>query len=80
MTSENLITAKAGITLDQAKEILAKARKEKLPIVDDDYNLVGLITIKDIEKRSSTLFPQRTARADFCAVRLWALQQMCSTA
>lgn len=50
MTSENLITAKAGITLDQAKEILARARKEKLPIVDDDYNLVGLITIKDIEK------------------------------
>lgn len=50
MTSEHLITAKAGITLDQAKEILAAARKEKLPIVDDDYNLVGLITIKDIEK------------------------------
>ena len=50
MTSENLITAKESITLDQAKEILAKARKEKLPIVDDDYNLVGLITIKDIEK------------------------------
>ena len=50
MTSENLITAKAGINLDQAKEILAAARKEKLPIVDDDYNLVGLITIKDIEK------------------------------
>ena len=50
MTSENLITAKAGITLDQAKEILAAARKEKLPIVDDDYNLVVLITIKDIEK------------------------------
>ncbi len=50
MTSENLITAKAGITLDEAKEILANARKEKLPIVDDDFNLVGLITIKDIEK------------------------------
>ena len=50
MTSEGLITAKAGITLDEAKKILAKARKEKLPIVDDDYNLVGLITIKDIEK------------------------------
>ncbi len=50
MTSENLITAKAGITLEEAKEILAAARKEKLPIVDDDYNLVGLITIKDIEK------------------------------
>ena len=47
MTSQNLITAKAGINLDQAKEILAKARKEKLPIVDDDYNLVGLITTKE---------------------------------
>lgn len=50
MTSENLITAKSGITLEEAKKILAAARKEKLPIVDDDYNLVGLITIKDIEK------------------------------
>ena len=50
MTSENLITAKEGITLDEAKQILAQARKEKLPIVDDDYNLKGLITIKDIEK------------------------------
>ena len=50
MTSEGLVTAKEGITLDEAKEILAKARKEKLPIVDDDYNLKGLITIKDIEK------------------------------
>ena len=50
MTSEGLITAKVGITLDEAKQILAKARKEKLPIVDDDFNLAGLITIKDIEK------------------------------
>ncbi len=50
MTSENLITAREGITLDEAKEILGRARKEKLPIVDADYNLVGLITIKDIEK------------------------------
>ena len=51
MTSENLITAKEGITLEEAKAILAKARKEKLPIVDDDFNLKGLITIKDIEKQ-----------------------------
>jgi len=51
MTSENLVTAKEGITLDEAKAILAKARKEKLPIVDDDFNLKGLITIKDIEKQ-----------------------------
>lgn len=50
MTSEGLITAKEGITLEEAKAILAKARKEKLPIVDDNYNLKGLITIKDIEK------------------------------
>ena len=50
MTSENLITAKQGITLESAKKILAKSKKEKLPIVDDDFNLVGLITIKDIEK------------------------------
>ncbi len=50
MTSENLITAKEGITLEEAKSILGKSKKEKLPIVDDDYNLVGLITIKDIEK------------------------------
>ena len=50
MTSENLVTAKEGITLEEAKQILGKARKEKLPIVDDDFNLKGLITIKDIEK------------------------------
>ena len=50
MTSEGLITAPEGITLEEAKKILAKARKEKLPIVDDDFNLKGLITIKDIEK------------------------------
>jgi len=50
MTSEGLVTAKEGITLEEAKKILAKAKKEKLPIVDDDFNLKGLITIKDIEK------------------------------
>jgi len=51
MTSESLITAKQGITLDEAKEILAKSRKEKLPLVDEEGNLTGLITIKDIEKQ-----------------------------
>lgn len=51
MTSENLVTAPEGITLDEAKMILGKARKEKLPIVDKDFNLKGLITIKDIEKQ-----------------------------
>ncbi|MDO4619871.1 MAG: IMP dehydrogenase [Lachnospiraceae bacterium] len=52
MTSaENLITAREGVTLEEAKAILAKARKEKLPIVDAEGNLKGLITIKDIEKQ-----------------------------
>ncbi len=51
MTSKNLVTAKEGITMMEAKKILARARVEKLPIVDDDFNLKGLITIKDIEKQ-----------------------------
>ena len=51
MTSKGLITAKEGITLEEAKQILAESRKEKLPIVDEDFNLKGLITIKDIEKQ-----------------------------
>ncbi len=51
MTSDKLVTAKEGVTISEAKKILAKARVEKLPIVDDDFNLKGLITIKDIEKQ-----------------------------
>ena len=51
MTSEGLVTAKEGVTPEEAKKILGQARKEKLPIVDDDFNLKGLITIKDIEKQ-----------------------------
>lgn len=51
MTSENLITAKVGTTLEQAKEILKKHRIEKLPLVDDEGHLRGLITVKDIQKR-----------------------------
>ncbi|MDY6306027.1 MAG: IMP dehydrogenase [Oribacterium sp.] len=51
MTSDNLVTAKEGITMEEAKLILARAKVEKLPIVDDEGNLKGLITIKDIEKQ-----------------------------
>jgi len=51
MTSKNLITASVGTTLDEAKNMLNKYKIEKLPIVDDDFTLRGLITIKDIEKR-----------------------------
>ena len=50
MTSRNLVTAPEGTTLDEAKAILAAHRIEKLPIVNDKYELRGLITIKDIEK------------------------------
>ena len=50
MTSENLVTAREGITMEEAKRILGRARKEKLPIVDGSGHLKGLITIKDIEK------------------------------
>ena len=50
MTSENLVTAPVGTTLEEAKTILGKHRIEKLPLVDENYMLRGLITIKDIEK------------------------------
>jgi IMP dehydrogenase len=50
MTSQNLITAPVGTTLEEAKRILHKHRIEKLPLVDENYELKGLITIKDIEK------------------------------
>jgi IMP dehydrogenase len=50
MTKENLVTVRGGITLQEAKKLLHKYKIEKLPVVDADYNLKGLITIKDIEK------------------------------
>ncbi len=56
MTKENLITAPVGTKLHEAQKLLGKHRIEKLPIVDELYNLKGLITIKDIEK--AIQFPQ----------------------
>ena len=50
MTTENLVTAPAGTSIDEARNILKQHRIEKLPIVDKDYNLKGLVTIKDIQK------------------------------
>lgn len=50
MTKDHLITAKEGTTLEEAKEILRRHKVEKLPIVDENFHLKGLITIKDIEK------------------------------
>ena len=51
MTTANLITAKAGVSLEEAEEILQEYKIEKLPIVDEDHKLSGLITYKDILKR-----------------------------
>jgi len=51
MTTENLVTAEVGTTLKQAEQILQKYKVEKLPIVSDEMELVGLITFKDIEKK-----------------------------
>ena len=51
----DLVTAREGVTLEEAKEILRRHKIEKLPIVDEEYHLKGLITIKDIEK--ATVYP-----------------------
>jgi IMP dehydrogenase len=51
MTAENLITVPVGTTLEQAKELLHKHRIEKLPVVDEEFRLKGLITVKDIQKQ-----------------------------
>jgi len=56
MTKKNLITVESEISLEEAKKILHKNRIEKLPVVDADYRIKGLITIKDIEK--AELYPQ----------------------
>jgi len=69
MTSKNLVTAKAGITLDESKALLHKHRIEKLLVVDDDNNLKGLITIKDLEKIKK--YPQ-AAKDDLGRLRVGA--------
>ena len=51
MTKDNLVTVPVGTTLDEAELILQRHRVEKLPVVDDQYNLCGLITVKDIQKK-----------------------------
>jgi len=58
MTTRNLITAPVGTTLQQAKEILRSHKIEKLPLVDENFSLKGLITVKDIEKAQT--YPNRS--------------------
>ena len=57
MTKENLITVPVGTTLEEAEAILHQHRVEKLLVVDDQYNLKGLITVKDIQKKLK--YPER---------------------
>ena len=57
MTKENLITVPVGTTLEEAEKILHEHRVEKLLVVDDKYNLKGLITVKDIQKKLK--YPER---------------------
>lgn len=58
MTSEDLVTAKEGVTIEEAKKMLHKYRIEKLLVVDKNYKCIGLVTVKDIEK--SQKFPNAT--------------------
>ena len=62
MTKENLVTAKPGIGLDEAKETLHRHRIEKLLVVDDKFQLKGLITVKDIEKKTQYPFACKDER------------------
>lgn len=67
MTKEHLVTAPMGTTMEQAQEILRRHKIEKLPLVDKEGRLMGLITIKDIEKAVRYPNSARTLRAVFCA-------------
>ena len=58
MTKENLVTVPVGTTLEEAERLLQRHRIEKLPVVDKDFHLKGLITVKDIQKKLE--FPQAT--------------------
>lgn len=67
MTAEGLVTAEEGTTLAQAKAILQKHRIEKLPVVDKNFNLKGLITIKDIEKAQTYPLATKDSRGRLLA-------------
>jgi IMP dehydrogenase len=71
MTSRNLVTAPIGTTMREAEQLLHRHRIEKLPIVDSDGQIKGLITVKDIQKRVE-FRRRRTHRAGFASVPRWA--------
>ena len=67
MTKDNLVTVPVGTTLEEAERILQKHRIEKLLVVDQDFNLKGLITVKDIQKKLEYPEPQKMNRAAFAS-------------
>ena len=69
MTSENLVTARPGTTLEEAKDVLHKHRIEKLPVVDADFTLRGLITVKDLEKAARYLHVGDRRRRQLAGLR-----------
>ena len=81
MTKENLVTVPVGTTLDQAREILRHNKIEKLPIVDADYKLKGLITIKDIEKAERYPNAAKDERGRLlCGAAIGATNDVCERA
>ncbi len=66
MTRENLVTVPVGTTLEQAEDILHQHKVEKLPVVDDDFILKGLITVKDIQKRRLYPYATKDGRGRLC--------------
>jgi len=71
MTKKNLVTAPVGTSLEEARQILKAHKIEKLPLVDEEGYLKGLITIKDLEKRSQYPMQPKTVKADCLWVPLW---------
>ena len=68
MTKKDLVTVPVGTTLEEAEKILQKHRIEKLLVVDKDFNLKGLITVKDIQKKME--FPNAT-KDEHGRLRVW---------
>ena len=80
MTKDNLVTVAVGTTLDEAERLLQQHRIEKLLVVDNEFNLKGLITVKDIQKKLEFQLRRRTIRAGFASARRWARRETISSA
>ncbi len=72
MTKDNLVTVRPGVDLETAKELLHRHRIEKLLVVDDHFELKGLITVKDIRRQFNIPTPAKTNAAGCASARRWA--------